>query len=82
MTNNNHQPKHEINLYDVLIIFMTKAPDQRKAVAALEVLLGPILVTWVIGYKKSFKSYQDWRLHLIASLDNAQAKVDATKTKP
>lgn len=82
MANNDHQEKHEINLYDVLIIFMTKAPDQRKAIAALAVLFGPGLLTCAIDYKKSFKSYQDWRLHLIASLDNAQEKVDATKAKP
>lgn len=80
--NNDHKDSHEINLFDVMIIFMTKAPDQKKAIAALEVLFGPVLLTWAIDYKKSFKSYQDWRLHLIASLDNAQAKVDATKTKP
>ncbi|MBU2346515.1 MAG: hypothetical protein KJ888_20185 [Gammaproteobacteria bacterium] len=77
--NNDHQQKQEINLYDVLIIFMTKAPDQKKAIAALEVLFGPVLLTWAIDYKKSFESFQDWRNHLIAALDNAQAKVDATK---
>jgi len=77
-----HKNNHEINLYDVLIVFMTKAPDQKKAIAALEVLLGPVLVSWAIDYKRNFKSYQDWRCHLIASLDNAQVKIDATKAKP
>ena len=79
MANNDHPKKDEINLYDVLIIFMTKAPDQKKGIAALEVLFGPVLLSWAIDYKKSFKSYQEWRNHLIAALDNAQEKVDATK---
>ncbi|GAI48348.1 unnamed protein product [marine sediment metagenome] len=74
---NNHKGNHEINLFDVMIIFMLKAPDRKKAIAALEILFGPILAAWAIDYKKQFKSYQDWRTHLIAALDNAQEKVDA-----
>jgi len=78
---NGHKSNQEINLYDVMIIFMLKAPDMKKAIAALEVLFGPILVSWATAYKKRFKSYQDWRGHLIASLDAAQEKVDATGSK-
>jgi len=78
---NNHHGNHELCFYDVMLSFLLKAPDQKKAIAALEILFGPVLVSWLITYKKQFKSYQDWRVHLIASLDNAQEKVDAESRK-
>lgn len=76
---NNHQNKDQLCLYDVLVLFALRAPDQRKAIAGLEILFGPVMVKWMIGYKHKFKSYQAWRNHLIAALDNAQEKVDAER---
>jgi len=80
--NNDHQSKDELCLYDVLLLFMLRSPDIGKAIAGLEILFGPVLMKWLIDYKHRFKSYQDWRIHLIASLDAAQEKVDATGSKP
>lgn len=77
--NNGHQKKDQLTFDDVMVLFMLKAPDQGKAMAALGDLFGTCALKRIIDYKHNFKSYQDWRQHLIAALDNAQANLDATK---
>lgn len=76
--NNGHKPNDSISLYDVMLLFALKSPDQKKAVAALMKVFSPATVDGMTEYKKDFKTYQDWRNHLVAALDNAQAEVDAT----
>lgn len=78
---NNHPYKDKLTLYDIMIMFMLKAPDQRKAIAAVGVLYGPETVKHAVEYKHNFRDYQAWHAHLVAALDNAQEKVDATRTK-
>lgn len=56
-------------------MFMLKAPDQKKAITALEGLFGVETMKHALDYKHAFKSYLDWHNHLVVALANAQAKV-------
>lgn len=80
--NNNHPQNHQLSLYDVMIQFTLKAPDKKKATGALLILIGREDMEALLNYKNTFTSYQAWRNHLASALDNAQAKIDATKPKP
>lgn len=80
--NNGRKNRHTISLYDVMLLFVLKAPNQKKAVAALAKVFSPAAVCGMIEYKKDFKAPQDWRNHLGAALDNAQEEIDAAKAKP
>lgn len=80
--NNGHKKKNKLTRADVMILFVMKAPDQRKALAALGILYGPEVVKGMITYKKRFKLHQAWRDHLAAALNNAQEVVDGIKAKP
>jgi len=72
---NDQQNHDKLNLYDILIMFMLKAPDQKKAITALEELFGVETMKLTFDYKRAFKSYLDWHNHLVVALANAQAKV-------
>jgi len=72
---NDQQNHDKLNLYDLLIMFMLNAPDQKKAITALEGLFGVETMKHALDYKHTFKSYLDWHNHLVAALANAQAKV-------
>lgn len=72
---NDQQNRDELNLYDILIMFMLKAPDRKKAITALEGLFGAETMKHTFDYKHTFKSNLDWHNHLIVALDKAQAKV-------
>lgn len=76
---NNHKEKDKLTSADVMIMFVMKAPDMRKATGALMLLYGPKVTKSMMDRKNQFKSYQGWRVHLIAALDNAQEKIDATR---
>lgn len=80
--NNNHKEKDKLAWQDVLVMFILKAPDQKKAIAALEALYERDIVNDVIDYKHKFKSYQDWKDHIQAALDNAQEVVNGTRKTP
>jgi len=72
---NDQQNHDKLNLYDILIMFMLKAPDQKKAITALEGLFGVETMKLTFDYKRAFKSYLDWHNHLVVALANARAKV-------
>lgn len=78
----NKQPNNDrLTPEDVLVLFMLRAPDMKKAIAALVVLFGRKVVKRIIVYKNRFESYQDWHIHLIAALNNAQDKIEAKNAK-
>lgn len=77
--NNGHEKKDQLTLADVMLLFSVKAPDMKQAIAALEGIFGIEALKQMVEYKREFKSPQDWRNHLAAALDNAQANLDATE---
>lgn len=75
--NKKHPGNEQLTLQDIILLFVLRAPDPRKAIAALTIFFGPVIMNLTIDYKHRFKDYADWRRHLIVALDRAQQKVDS-----